>query len=309
MNLILIKTPPSRKHIRGWIRRNSSLLSLLALTVIILTFLSYYSRSSTHLREARPPRIIEAFVFNMELDILETRLATSYPHVDAFVLVESRKAHSGFPKPLYFQENIDRFRPYLAKIHHFVYDSWRLQAWKRERAQRNYIRTALQKLHLQDDDLIFISDVDEIIDYAALQEFLKTWDRQGVRYLALDMYYYDDTCFKGSGWTKAYVATYKTLQPWLVDLTHIRRAAHDGLPQSGWHLTYYGDIRTKLKSTAHTEFNHLADDPKLPDMIASCWDIIDSQQLEKRDRAANPYPPPKLVVQAQKGSVEQESFT
>ena len=48
--------------------------------------------------------------------MLKFRLTELYDHVDYFVLVESRKTHTGKEKPLYFYENKNLFNSFIDKM-------------------------------------------------------------------------------------------------------------------------------------------------------------------------------------------------
>ena len=61
-------------------------------------------------------RIFDSFIFFNELDLLEMRLNILNDVVDYFVLTESPWTVSGNSKPLYYQENKDRFE----KLNSFV---------------------------------------------------------------------------------------------------------------------------------------------------------------------------------------------
>lgn len=118
------------------------------------------------------PKIYDCFTFFNELDILDARLHEMSPVVDRFVLVEATRTFTGKPKPLYFKENESRFSEFLPKIEHiiceFPADLSRMlgkkcpnYAWAREHYQRNQFSRGLQRA--MEDDLIIVSDVDEII--------------------------------------------------------------------------------------------------------------------------------------------------
>ena len=64
--------------------------------------------------------IYDCFIFFDELDLLEIRLEEIYPVVDRFVLCEAPMTFSGKPKELVFQNNKERFAPYLDKIEHII---------------------------------------------------------------------------------------------------------------------------------------------------------------------------------------------
>jgi beta-1,4-mannosyl-glycoprotein beta-1,4-N-acetylglucosaminyltransferase len=114
------------------------------------------------------PQVIDAFMFNNELDILQMRLEELYDAVDRFVLVEAPKDHQDHDKPLWFADNRGRFAPWADKIVHVVAGPMPTMAedndpWAREHAQREFIGHGLAAIDgLSDQDVILQSDVDEI---------------------------------------------------------------------------------------------------------------------------------------------------
>ena len=123
-------------------------------------------------------RIFDCFMFYDEEVVLDIRLNTLKNSVDCFVIVESKFYHNGKKRELKF--NIDNFPKFKDKIIYIVQDeelldletvkkeddegtkSYKLifNAHKRENFQRNLISQGLVKSN--EDDLIMISDVDEI---------------------------------------------------------------------------------------------------------------------------------------------------
>ena len=125
--------------------------------------------------------LYDCFTFFNELDILEIRLNEMAPAVDRFVLVEARKTFQGADKPLYFEENKHRFASFLNKIEHIVIDfpdnndgyrQAKSAAWAREYFQRDQISRGLQSMTA--DDLILVSDVDEIVKASCLNHAKST---------------------------------------------------------------------------------------------------------------------------------------
>lgn len=133
-------------------------------------------------------KVYDIFSFNNELDMLELRLNILDPYVDYFVLVEANTTFSGVPKNLNYEDNKDRFFKFHHKIiHHKVMDSPESFedkkcdqeilkiarnsdnvtrehiCWLVEFYQKEHIRKAL--IHLDDDDICIVSDVDEIWNY------------------------------------------------------------------------------------------------------------------------------------------------
>jgi hypothetical protein len=88
--------------------------------------------------------------------------------VDEFVVVESTKTHTGVDKPLFFSDLGDRLASRKRIIYHLIRDmpdvstSKRETSWILEHFQRNCIIRGLQELEPVDDDIVLISDVDEI---------------------------------------------------------------------------------------------------------------------------------------------------
>ena len=123
-------------------------------------------------------RIFDCFMFYDEEVVLDIRLNSLKNFVDCFVIVESKFYHNGKKRNLRF--NIDNFPKFKDKIIYIVQDEEPLNletvkkeddegtksykqifnAHKRENFQRNQISKALDKAN--EDDLIMISDVDEI---------------------------------------------------------------------------------------------------------------------------------------------------
>jgi beta-1,4-mannosyl-glycoprotein beta-1,4-N-acetylglucosaminyltransferase len=108
------------------------------------------------------PRLWDTFIFGDELDILECRLV-EYTDTNIYrhVIVEATADHQGHPKPLYFQENKDRFAPFLDRI---IYVPVKLKSktnWDRIAEQRNAITKGLKDSHRE--DVILFSDADEIL--------------------------------------------------------------------------------------------------------------------------------------------------
>lgn len=106
--------------------------------------------------------IYDCFPFLNEFEVLEIRLNELYDYVDKFVLIEATETFTGRPKPLYFEENKERFAKYLDKIIHVkVEGHYETNSyWARADFQRNHLMLALEGCH--PNDMIIFSDVDEM---------------------------------------------------------------------------------------------------------------------------------------------------
>lgn len=65
-------------------------------------------------------KLIDAFLFFQELDLLEIRLNYLYDYVDRFVILEATQTFSGNSKRLVFKDNINRFEKFLDKITYYA---------------------------------------------------------------------------------------------------------------------------------------------------------------------------------------------
>jgi beta-1,4-mannosyl-glycoprotein beta-1,4-N-acetylglucosaminyltransferase len=139
-------------------------------------------------------RVYDCFIFSRELDLLEIRLNELSPVVDVFVLAESPTTHQGEPKPLYFQENIRRFAAFQDRIRHIVVDQMPQGGRKADHFRREYHQRDALIAGLNDarpDDVVLLSDVDEIIRATAVRAVTNGRDpRPTVHCLEQRMYKY-----------------------------------------------------------------------------------------------------------------------
>jgi hypothetical protein len=208
-------------------------------------------------------KIFDCFTFNNELDILEFRLEQLYESVDQFVLVESRQTHTGTSKPLHFYENMVRFSKWKDKISYFEcpIDS-NMSSWTYENYQRDYIRQCLYKLRVIDDDIVFISDVDEIIN---VNNVLKFSDYIPMR-IEMPFYYYFSNLRGSEMWDLTICCHWKDIKDRQIgDRLKYKIMFHqllnDQESKNGGHLSYmFGysidRYREKISSFAHGEFNN-----------------------------------------------------
>lgn len=235
-------------------------------------------------------RVVDSFIFFNELDILEIRLNVLNDVVDKFILVESTVSHSGKTKPLYYQENKTRFEKFNHKIIHCVIEDTpnsfeeaqkrflspkdELEKnilmhclttsnvpkgetqWLREFYQHESVRRGMLLANLDDDDLCFVSDVDEIwnpeINYK-VDDFNVCKLRQEVRMAFLDLWSSED-------WLGTYYTKYKNIKNSSANhFDTVSKTKHVIVENGGWHFTYQGGlekIKTKLENFGHQEYNN-----------------------------------------------------
>lgn len=255
--------------------------------------------------------IYDCFSFFNELDVLELRLNILSPVVDKFVLVESNFTHSNKSKELFFENNRKRFAAFADRIIHVVVDKFpenpSNDAWVFEHFQRNAIMRGL--VDAEPDDLVLISDVDEI----PKPESIKAIAANDHVYLFRQrMYYYYINCIDVSKQKSnaSWIGTigmkrrlldqpqkFRQLGLVLTGLSDTRffvrsfflcvkffRADLKGyrlkfLDDAGWHFSYLGGahrVIAKLEAFAHQEYNkpEFKDPDKIKSMIANGEDIF-----------------------------------
>ena len=206
----------------------------------------------------------DTFSFFNELDLLEIRLNILDPHVDFFVLAESNETFSGQPKPLYYQENKERFAKWNHKIIHIVVDDFpndpeisrmmddrpyvpkHLEHFRRAFYQKESLRKGLADA--EDDDIVYFGDLDEIWKPQEIDD--KTYKLQQLCYV----YYVNNR--SSEDWYGTVVTRYKNIKEGSIN--DLRAKPANFLPDGGWHFTNMGGpeaIRAKIEAYDHQEYN------------------------------------------------------
>ena len=238
-------------------------------------------------------KIVDCFIFSNEVDLLKYRLAILNRVVDTFIIVEAKHTFSGVAKDLSYEKNKKSFAQYADKIIHIVVDLPykqpninfnEEQQWKNEHFQRNAIQQGLDKIVLEPNDYIIISDADEIPDPVTLQKIKEFEpDFESVR-LEQDYYYYNLSSKFVDKWYYSVMLKYSFYLNSNLTLQECRHAPKFGiLNNGGWHLSYFGDvsfIQKKIKSFSHQQYN--TEPYNTADNIKEC--IKNSTDLFNRDK-------------------------
>lgn len=133
--------------------------------------------------------IYDCIPFFNELDILNLRLHILDPIVDQFIIEEATVTFSGQPKELCFEKNKDMFQEFLPKIEYIVVDNSPVDTTThlRDKFQKNALVKGLAKAG--DEDMILLSDVDEIPNPDVIRKIAADFDPDKVYHLAQRMFY------------------------------------------------------------------------------------------------------------------------
>lgn len=220
--------------------------------------------------------IYDCFLFFNELDILEIRFHVLDEIVDKFVLVEATRTYSNNPKPLYFEENKDRYSRFLHKIIHVVVDDYPpfINAWTNDIHQRNCISRGLTEC--QPEDLILISDADEILNPACIKKYRHTQEMLMLECLQFN-YFLNYFCVTDPFWCGAKMGPYALVKG--RSIQDVRSDKNVKIAElGGWHFSYMGGIDKvilKTESFAHQEYNneYYKNRKRVQDRIAQGKDI------------------------------------
>jgi beta-1,4-mannosyl-glycoprotein beta-1,4-N-acetylglucosaminyltransferase len=252
--------------------------------------------------------VYDCFIFFNELELLELRLEELSNVVDKFVLVEATKTFRGKKKPLYFEENKERYSKFLNRIIHIIVDDFpeSMNPWVLENYQRNMIMKGLA--NCRPEDVIIISDVDEI---PRPEKILQYKDMEGIRVFEQSLFYYflnyvaevngrkyhwlgpvmtiyrdvitpqdlRELCMKLHGIFEAKLILRIYRRMWLLINRVLKRRHIVIVEDGGWHFSYLGGVNSiveKIEAFAHSEYdtNEFKELTRIKEAIDSGKDIF-----------------------------------
>jgi beta-1,4-mannosyl-glycoprotein beta-1,4-N-acetylglucosaminyltransferase len=234
--------------------------------------------------------IYDCFQYFNEDHVVDLRLNILDKYVDYFVISESTKTHQGEEKKLNF--NINNFSKFKKKIKYTVanFDKNKLfikHQWGEsliEQHQRNNIANEIRGA--ADNDLIILSDSDEIPDLKKLNQIKKN-----AKYIAFSqmmfMYKLNLQNLNESNW----IGSRMCLKKYFPIPQKLRNMKFKKYPfwrldkpktqiiRGGWHFSFLqspSDIVKKIRSFSHGEFNtkEITDEKNIKDKILSGKDIF-----------------------------------
>lgn len=239
-------------------------------------------------------QVIDAFLFFNELDLLEIRLNELAQVVDKFLIVECTKTFSGKNHELCYAANMQRFKQFHDKIEYVVindtpdfapdpargHNRHLIERWQRAQIDRGLKRCA-------QDDLIIISDVDEIFHPKNVQHAFKILkDQKKVGFQQRFFYYYlNGLCVQNgqdAPWWGPVACRYRDFPSAQVIRDDRGKNEPHFIDNAGWHFSYLGGVDKiveKIEAYAHQEndTSYIKDKDRLARRIAAGQDIFDRQ--------------------------------
>lgn len=226
--------------------------------------------------------IVDACLYNGESDMLRLRMMTLQRVVDQFVVVTCSHTHQGeaasvdigpvydIAGPLDVRASLvmvgaDDLAANMGDDRGGVGSAWYQRIERRHRDE--WVRTARSLLHIEDDDVVMVSDVDEIPRPSAVLA-AATYARHGARWLVMEQRFHGfamDYLHPVQPWLGTCVSTSRNLAPQAQrDARGDANASHY-VNDGGWHLSWFGtadDRRRKLHGFSHAELSRAGFDPE-----------------------------------------------
>lgn len=216
----------------------------------------------------RERKVYDLLLINTEIELLEIRLGQMAPYIDYFIILESDRTFTDKQKPLYVEENWDLFKPYHKQMIRRTMDLTTgdfQNAWNRESASRNAMfsqvvpfLTGDQEAH--EDDVLLVSDVDELFKPATVQVLRNCNAPQRVT-ASSKLMYYSYQWLSNANWDHPQATVYRgekgkdTVLP--DDLRH--NAGDYKFFEGAWHCSYcfstIKELAGKITSFSHTEMD------------------------------------------------------
>ena len=259
--------------------------------------------------------IYDCFCYFNEVEILDLRINYLKDVVDKFVIIEANKTNVGQSKPKNF--DIEQYKSIQDKIIYIFLEDMPENnynnSWFYENYQRNYIFEVLKKENCKNDDIIIISDLDEIPSKSAIEAY-KT-NPNGIKSLSQKFYNLYLNLFNQNEtpWNKAKIMTYKEFFNEKNNIQHYQMCllkeinqeitptkirfinSCEIIPNGGWHFSYIGNadmIINKIKNFAHQEFNNdfYTDKTRIENCLKNCTDILNRNQTYQKVKIDNTFP-------------------
>ena len=235
--------------------------------------------------------IISAFCFNGEA-IAFYHMMYLKDVVDYFILIESNLTHSGVDNNFYY---IDKYKNILKTINdtgkiiiekvtfptNYNWVNYHREKypknipkdvitkrinlrymWYRENYQRNIAKDIITKRIGTQKFILIVGDADEIPKKELVKSLNQRYNEfNEPKHLHMALHYYSFNWFNNNIWSKPFIINNIGLSK-INHLTEERNSKvneNNTINNAGWHCSYFmtpEDIKRKLKSFAHQEYNH-----------------------------------------------------
>jgi hypothetical protein len=204
-------------------------------------------------------RIFDCFIYNNEALMLLIRLRTLHRYVTTFVLEFGSFTFSmRRPPTLSFSPFESEISTFASQLSINLFNCTGARSWQRERALRDHLLDAVNRLNPQPDDLLIVSDCDEIMRPSALRRIIRD-PPIDVRHIRTKFFYYSlRYLVTGEEWIKPFVIRYGSIRRGFTRerLGADRAPAEFGAVHCSYCFGSISEIIRKLETFPHTEFSY-----------------------------------------------------
>jgi len=260
-------------------------------------------------------QLIDCCMYFDENLILDLRLNILNNYVNKFIIVEATKDHTGKNKKLNF--DIKNFSKFKDKINYIIVDDLPMNLktfkknWPVHHLRDQYQRNALSRgyKNCNGEDLIMISDIDEIPDPKKIKNFnlknkyacfMQKNFQSKINLLNISDKYWMGTKIiqKKNLKSPQWLRNIKTAKPsfWKFYKPRQPQLIYDG----GWHFSFLKHpegISKKIQSYSHSEFNkpEFTDKKKIEERIKNRTDIFDREYKYEKVNLDDTFPEYVLI--------------
>ena len=254
--------------------------------------------------------LIDAFTYFNEKELVELRIKYLDPIVDYFVIIESNITFTGKKKEWNFPEVLNsRLKNYSNKIkyHQMKVDLEKAEAekdprykslkghlanagrsWKVENMQRNFIKDCYKKLTTSKDDIIIISDLDEIPSKEKIS-FIKSSDFKVIAPVsfAQSLFYLNCNYLDLEQWIGSVAITGQLIEKYEPQTFRDYKNRISRFSDAGWSFSSFGGTKRiieKLEAFGHVEYNleEYKDENHIKKCIQTGGDLFNREVKKKR---------------------------
>ena len=246
--------------------------------------------------------VYDCCAFLHENDLYELRLNQHWDFVDKFIVVEAGETHTGNPKSFNFDHS--RFKKYESKIIYTTFDNfaqgvrrypqlldkWSTRSrvfigqntddWTRADFHGNYLAKAVHDDNANDDDIVYLSSLDEILNQDAFEKGIAHFSQKDKLYpvykegqkteaspirpsvgFVLDTYNYKFNlrCSTNDGIGYGQMTEFAVLKHILpATMRSMGLYTHSPIEKAGWHFAWMDntngkDVLSKFQSWPHSK--------------------------------------------------------
>jgi len=198
--------------------------------------------------------IVDIFLFNNEIEVLDLRIKILENVVDKFIIREATHTFQGDLKEC-LANTYNHPKVFVSTIE----TPTSLSTWERERFQRS-AKIDFEEFGIKEDSIILTSDLDEIPDPNALAWLKENFNTDAIYAFEQKMYqYYLNVRNFSEEWAGSRACSTETYLKYDAEFLRQRKDLCLTILDAGWHWAFLGGeeaIEKKIRSYSHEEHDN-----------------------------------------------------